>query len=148
MHTIDNICSQNGCSRPRDVKPDGTLYANCAPCRKRRARNQRRARERLRPQGGCSRCAYRKRLPGDFLCARCRADRDDEKELRRIAAEIDAWAAPDREPVFKPSPEDCGVSRWNSRKPREATAAYWSPLPDPKPADPDSYRYHRRFRKC
>ena len=26
-------------------------------------------------QGGCRRCAYRKRLKGDFLCGRCRDDR-------------------------------------------------------------------------
>ena len=70
----------------------------------------------------------------------------EARELRRLAREIDQWAAkPERN--FEPTPEDCGISRWNSRKPREASAAYWSPLPDPKPAEPDAYRYRRKFRR-
>ena len=64
-------------------------------------------------QGGCRRCAYRKRLPGDFLFARCREDRDAERAQKRQdaldAAVIDEFAAkPDR--ARQPSNLDCGVS--------------------------------------
>ena len=69
-------------------------------------------------EGGCRRCAYRKRLAGDFLCARCREDRDIERGQKRRdaqdAAVIDEFAAkPDR--THEPSNLDCGVSPWNAR---------------------------------
>ena len=41
--------------------------------------------------GSCRRCAYRKRLQGAFLCARCREDRDTERVQKRQDA-IDAAA--------------------------------------------------------
>ncbi len=69
--------------------------------------------ERLGSAGGCCRCAYRKRLEGDFLCQRCREDRDIERARKRqdviAVAAIDALAAqPDR--VHNASNLDCGVS--------------------------------------
>ena len=144
-------CTEKRCERPRGVKTDGTLYAICDPCRERHNRNQRRRSAELRSDGGCSKCAYRPRVEGDYLCAPCRETRDaayaEAKELRRISREIDEWAAkPER--AYEPTPEDCGISRWNSRKPREATAAYWSPNPDPhRELDPDANTYSR-FRRC
>ncbi len=89
-------------------------------------------------EGGCRRCAYRKRLEGDFLCERCREDRDIERAQKRQdaldAAVIDEFAAqPER--VHKTSNLECGISPWNAKPKPEATAAYWSPLPDPKPRE-------------
>ena len=50
------------------------------------------------------------------------------------AAAIDEFAAqPER--VHKASNLDCGLSPWNVRPRAEPTAAYWSPLPDPDPAE-------------
>ncbi len=82
--------SLKGCRRPAAVKKDGTFAASC-----------RRRRAALAAEGGCRRCAYRKRLEGDFLCARCREDRDIERAQKRQdaidAAAIDEFAAkPDR----------------------------------------------------
>ena len=48
-------------------------------------------------EGGCRRCAYRKRAEGDFLCGRCREDRDIERAQKRRdaldAAAIEEFAA-------------------------------------------------------
>ncbi|MCY4011373.1 MAG: hypothetical protein OXG82_01515 [Gammaproteobacteria bacterium] len=106
-------------------------------------------------EGGCHRCAYRKRLEGDFLCERCRQDRDIERGQKRRdaidAAVIDEFAArPDR--AHEPSNLDCGISPWNARPKPEPSAAYWSPLPDPEPREErewaksiydDGRRFHR-----
>jgi len=138
---------RNRCSNRRDEKPDGTLYAQCRSCRERTKRR----RAELVAAGGCVKCGYRQRADGDTHCPSCRIAKDahnaEARELRRLAREIDEWAAKPEPRRFEPSAEDCGISRWNSRKPREATAAYWTPLPDPKPAEPDAYRYRRKFRR-
>ena len=129
-------CAQHGCTRPAARKPDGGWYASCQPCLDRRAASCRRRRRALVAEGGCRRCGYRKRLKGDFLCQRCRDDRDGERAQKRRdaidAAAIDEFAVkPDR--AHEPSNLDCGVSPWNSRPKPEPSAAYWSPLPDPVP---------------
>ena len=50
------------------------------------------------------------------------------------AAVIDEFAAqPDK--VHRASNLDRGISPWNARRRKEATAAYWSPLPDPEPRE-------------
>ncbi len=144
-------CTEKRCGRPRGVKADGTLYAICDPCRERHNRNQRRRSSVLRARGGCSKCAYRPHVEGDYLCAPCRETREAEyaeaKELRRISHDIDEWAAkPERK--YEPTPEDCGISRWNSRKPREANARYWSPNPDPHRELGPEWDTYRRFRRC
>ena len=71
-------------------------------------------------------------------CERCREDRDIERAQKRRdardAAAIDEFAAgPDR--AHEPSNLDCGISPWNARPKPQATAAYWSPLPDPEPRE-------------
>ena len=129
-------CVQPRCSRKVAIKKDGTPARSCQRCLDRRAASCRRRRKALTAEGGCRRCAYRKRLAGDFLCERCREDRDIERAQKRQdaidAAAIDDFAArPDR--AHEPSNLDCGISPWNARAPREASAAYWSPLPDPVP---------------
>ena len=95
-------------------------------------------------EGGCRRCAYRKRLEGDFLCPRCREDRDIDRDQKRPdaidAAAIDEFAAqPER--VHKASNLDCGLSPWNARPKPEPTVAYWSPLPDPEPKSAQEWRH-------
>ena len=105
-------------------------------CRRRRAA--------LGAEGGCSRCAYRKRLAGDFLCARCREDRDIERAQKRQdaidAATVDDFAAkPDT--VHRASNLDMGLSPWNARPAPESSAAYWSPLPDPAPKQSELWRW-------
>ena len=129
-------CSQRGCRRPCAVKANGDFAASCQPCLDRRAASCRRRRGALSAEGGCSRCAYRKRLRVDFLCARCREHRDIERAQKRQdaidAAAIDEFAAkPDR--AHRASNLDIGVSPWNARPRPEPSAAYWSPLPDPEP---------------
>ena len=94
-------CAQPRCTKPASRKPDGSYWKSCDPCRIRRAKSCKRRREALVAKGGCRRCAYRKRLEGDFLCARCREDRDIERAQKRQnaldAAVIDEFAAkPDR----------------------------------------------------
>ena len=85
-------------------------------------------------EGGCRRCAYRKRLEGDFLCDRCRAEREESRRNALDAAVIDEVAAkPDM--AHNPSNLDCGISPWNARPKPEPSAAYWSPLPDPEPRE-------------
>ena len=108
-------------------------------------------------QGSCRRCAYRKRLEGDFLCERCREDRDVERAQKRQdaidAAAIDEFAAqPER--VHKASNLDCGVSPRNARPKPEPSAAYWSPLSDPEPKSEQLWRQSPlsdsgwRYRRC
>ena len=131
-------CSQRRCRKPVHIKKNGEYAKSCAGCLARRAASCRRRRAHFIAQGGCRRCAYRKRLEGDFLCARCREDRDLERAQKRQdaidAAAIEEFAAkPDK--AHRASNLDIGISPWNSRPAPEATAAYWSPLPDPDPAE-------------
>ncbi|MDE0453573.1 MAG: hypothetical protein OXI90_17635 [Gammaproteobacteria bacterium] len=122
-------CSLKRCRRPAALKKDGTFAHACQPCLDRRAASCRRRRAALAAEGGCRRCAYRKRADDDFLCARCRKDRNAERAQKSRdaldAAVIDEFAAkPDR--AHEPSNLDCGVSPWNVRPKPQATAAYWS----------------------
>ena len=132
-------CVQRRCRRPAAIKKNGQPAKSCQKCLDRRSASCRRRRAALGAEGGCSRCAYRKRLDGDFLCARCRADRDIERAQKRQdamdAAAIDEFAAqPDR--MHRASNLDLGVSPWNAARPKlEPSAAYWSPLPDPEPRE-------------
>ena len=132
-------CVQRGCTRPASIKADGEYAKSCKPCRIRRAKSCKRRRKALIAQGGCRRCAYRKRLAGDFLCQRCRDERDAERAQKRQdaidAATIDQFAAkPDK--AHRASNLDLGVSPWNAERPKpEPSAGYWSPLPDPDPAE-------------
>ena len=129
-------CSMKRCRKPAAIKKNGEYAKCCQPCLDRRAASCRRRRKALTARGGCRRCAYRKRLQGDFLCARCRDDRDIERAQKRRdaldAAVIDEFAAkPDK--VHRASNLDCGISPWNARPAKEPSAGYWSPLPDPIP---------------
>ena len=131
-------CCQPRCKRPASLKANGEYAKSCEPCRIRRAKSCKRRRAALVAQGGCRRCAYRQQLEGDFLCQRCRDDRDIERAQKRQdakdAAVIDEFAAqPDR--AHRASNLDMGISPWNGRQKREASAAYWSPLPDPEPRE-------------
>ena len=148
-------CCHKRCKNTVAIKRDGTPATACQRCLDRRAASCRRRRAHFVAKGGCRRCAYRKRAPGDFLCARCREDRDIERVRRREdaidAAAIDEFAArPER--VHNASNLDRGVSPWNPRPKPQPTAAYWSPLPDPEPKPPrdrrwspfaDGWRYQR-----
>ena len=131
-------CQHKRCSRKVAIKKDGTPAKACSRCLTRRAASCRRRRTALVAQGGCRRCAYRKRLEGDFLCERCREDRYIERAQKRQdavdAAAIDEFAAkPDR--AHRASNLDIGVSPWNARPKPEPSSAYWSPLPDPEPRE-------------
>ncbi|MCY3811509.1 MAG: hypothetical protein OXH15_06925 [Gammaproteobacteria bacterium] len=137
-------CAQPRCNKPASRKPDGGYWKSCDSCRIRRAKSCKRRRQALVAEGGCRRCAYRKRQQGDFLCQRCREDRDIERAQKRQdaldAAAIDEFAAkPDR--AHEPSNLDCGVSPWNARAKPEPSAAYWSPLPDPEPKSEQLWRH-------
>ena len=137
-------CSQRRCRKPVHIKKNGEYAKSCAGCLARRAASCRRRRAALGAEGGCSRCAYRKRLAGDFLCARCREDRDIERAQKRQdaidAAAIDEFAAkPDT--VHRASNLDMGLSPWNARPAPESSAAYWSPLPDPAPKQSELWRW-------
>ena len=148
-------CRHTRCRNKVAVKRDGTPAHACQRCLDRRAASCRRRRAALVAEGGCRRCAYRKRLEGDFLCERCRSDRDVERAQRRQdaldAAAVDEFAdGPER--AREPSNLDCGVSPWNARPKPEPSAAYWSPLPDPEPRGErewarsihdDGRRFHR-----
>ena len=148
-------CSLKRCHRPAAIKKDGTFAHACQRCLDRRAASCRRRRSALVAEGGCRRCAYRKRLEGDFLCQRCRDERDVERAQKRRdaidAAAIDEFAAkPDK--AHRASNLDIGVSPWNGRAKPEPSAAYWSPLPDPEPREErewarplfdDGWRYRR-----
>ena len=136
-------CKHKRCHNKVAIKRDGTLAHACQNCLDRRARSCKRRRAALVAEGGCRRCAYRKRLEGDFLCRRCRDERDIERAQKRQdaidAAAIDEFAAqPER--VHKASKLDCGVSPWNGRPKPEASAAYWSPLPDAEPKSEQTWR--------
>ena len=138
------VCKHKRCRNKVAIKRDGTPAHACQPCLDRRARSCKRRRTALVAEGGCRRCAYRKRLPGDFLCQRCRDDRDSqhaqERQDDRDAAALDAFAAqPER--VHKASDLDCGISPWNARPAPEPSAAYWSPLPDPEPKADQDWRW-------
>ena len=138
------VCQHKRCHRPVAVKRDGIPAKACARCLTRRAQSCRRRRAALVAEGGCRRCSYRKRLAGDFLCGRCREDRDIERAQKRQdaidAAVIDAFAAqPDR--AHRASNLDMGVSPWNGRPKAEPSAAYWSPLPDPEPLESQEWRW-------
>ena len=148
-------CVQPRCSKPASLKANGEYAKSCDSCRIRRAKSCKRRRRILVAQGGCRRCAYRKRLPGDFLCERCRDDRDAERAQKRQdaidAAAIDEFAAkPDK--AHRASNLDMGVSIWNARPPRESSAAYWAPLPDPVPKQEREWEHSLwdsgRFRRC
>jgi len=106
-------CQQPRCNGTVCLKRDGTPAKSCRRCLTRRAASCRRRRRALTAEGGCRRCAYRKRLEGDFLCQRCRDDRDIERAQKRQdardAAVIDEFAAkPER--AHEPSNLDCGIS--------------------------------------
>jgi len=106
-------CAHKRCRNKVAIKSDGIPAHACQNCLDRRARSCKRRRTALVAEGGCRRCAYRKRLEGDFLCQRCRDDRDIERGQRRQdaidAAAIDEFAAkPDT--VHSASNLDCGVS--------------------------------------
>ena len=68
------------------------------------------------------------------------------------AAAIDEFAAkPDK--AHRASNLDVGVSIWNARPPRQSSAAYWAPLPDPIPKkdrlwEQSIFDDGRRFRRC
>ncbi len=137
-------CQQRRCKRPCAVKANGEWARSCQKCLDRRAASCRRRRAAKTAEGGCSRCAYRQRLAGDFLCQRCRDDRDRGRAQKRQdaidAAAIDELAAqPER--VHKASNLDLGISPWNGRPAPEASAAYWSPLPDPEPPSEQGWRW-------
>ena len=148
-------CVQPRCRKPASLKANGEYAKSCDACRIRRAKSCKRRRAALVAEGGCRRCAYRKRLEGDFLCLRCREDRDAERAQKRQDAKdsavIDEFAAkPDR--AHRASNLDMGVSPWNARPPREPSAGYWAPLPDPVPKQEreweqsmydDGRRFHR-----
>ena len=144
-------CKHKRCRNKVAVKRDGTLAHACQRCLDRRAASCKRRRAALVADGGCRRCAYRKRAVGDFLCERCRGERDVERTQKRQdaldAAAIDEFAA-QPEGVHKVSSLDCGVSPWNARKPREANASYWSPNPDPNRVLDPEWDTYRRFRRC
>ena len=82
-------CSQPRCKRPCAVKANGDFSVSCQPCLDRRAASCRRRRAALVAEGGCRRCAYRKRLEGDFTLpavprrARCRARAEAAGRHRR-----------------------------------------------------------------
>ena len=131
-------CVQPRCRKPASLEANGEYAKSCESCRIRRAKSCKRRRAALVAEGGCRRCAYRQRLKGDFLCQRCRDDRDAERAQKRQdaidAAAIDEFAAkPDK--AHRASNLDMGVSIWNARPKRQASAAYWSPLPDPEPVE-------------
>lgn len=150
------LCSQRRCKRPVDVKKNGDFAKSCRRCLRRRAASCKRRRQFLTARGGCRRCAYRKRLAGDFLCQRCREERNVERAQKRQdardAAVIDEFAAkPER--LHRASNLDLGISPWNARRRPEASAAYWSPLPDPEPVEEREWAHspfddERRFRRC
>ena len=137
-------CKLKRCHRPAAVKKDGTFARACQRCLHRRAASCRGRRAALDAEGGCRRCSYRKGVEGDFLFPRCREERDIERAQKRQdaidAAAIDEVAAqPER--VHKASNLDCGISPRNARPKPEPTAAYWSPLPDPKPKSTQEWRH-------
>ena len=144
-------CRHTRCRNKVAVKRDGTPAHACQRCLDRRAASCKRRRAALVADGGCRRCAYRKRAEGHFLCERCREARNAERDRKRRdaldAAAIDEFAA-QPEGVHRTSALDCGVSPWNARRPREANASYWSPNPDPNRVLDPEWDTYRRFRRC
>ena len=143
LHTGLAECAHKRCRNRVAIKGNGTPAHACQNCLERRARSCKRRRAALVAEGGCRRCAYRKRAEGDFLCERCREDRDIERAQKRQdaldAAVIDKFAAqPDK--VHKASNLDRGVSPRNAKPKKEASAAYWSPLPHPEPKSEQLWR--------
>ncbi len=137
-------CQHRRCKRKVAIKRDGTPAKACQRCLDRRAASCRRRRAAKVAEGGCRRCAYRNRLEGDFLCARCREERDIERAQKRQdaidAAAIDEFAAkPER--AHRASSLDMGISPWNGRRAPEPSAAYWAPLPDPAPKQSELWRW-------
>ena len=61
-------CAQPRCTKPASRKPDGGYWKSCDSCRTRRAASCKRRRAALVAEGGCRRCAYRKRrtLPSTY----------------------------------------------------------------------------------
>ena len=148
-------CSQRRCRNKVAIKANGEPARSCARCLTRRAASCRRRRAALVAEGGCRRCSYRKRAAGDFLCGRCRLDRNAERAQKRRdaidAAAVDEFAARP-ETAHRTSDLGRGVSPWNARPRPQPTAAYWSPLPDPEPKaeqiwrwSPVNGRLHRRY---
>ena len=137
-------CAMKRCRNKVAIKSDGTPAHACQSCLDRRARSCKRRRAALVAEGGCRRCAYRKRLEGDFLCARCRENRDIERAQKRQdaidAAAIDEFAAKP-EKAHRASSLDMGVSPWNGRRAPVPSAAYWAPLPDPAPKESETWRW-------
>ena len=137
-------CCHKRCKNPVAIKKNGEPAKACRRCLDRRARSCKRRRAHFVALGGCRRCAYRKRLEGDFLCARCREDRNIERAQKHRdaidAATLDGFAAkPDK--VHRASNLDRGVSPWNARSKPEPSPAYWSPLPDPEPKETQEWRH-------
>ena len=106
-------CAHRRCKKKVAIKKNGEPATACASCLERRARSCKRRRKALVAQGGCRRCSYRKRLAGDFLCQRCREDRDTERAQKRQdaidAAAIDEFAAKP-ETAHRASNLDMGIS--------------------------------------
>ena len=88
-------CSQPRCPRKVSFKKNGDLAKSRSRCRERRALSCKRRRAALVAEGGCRRCAYRQRAEGDFLCERCREDRDMPCRIRSMSRSsrlrMDAW---------------------------------------------------------
>ena len=142
-HTLPT-CRHTRCKRKVAIKKDGTPAKSCQRCLDRRAASCRRRRATLTAEGGCRRCAYRKRVEGDFLCQRCRDEHDVERAKKRRdaidAATIDEFAAqPDK--AHDASNLDCGISPWNGRPKSQPSTAYWSPLLDPEPLAEQDWRW-------
>ena len=116
-------CRHTRCKRQVAIKNDGTPAKSCQQCLDRRAASCRRRRAALTAEGGCRRCAYRKRLEGDYLCRRCRDERDVERARKQQdaidAAAIDDFAAqPDR----AHNREQSGLRRLSLERKAEAAA--------------------------
>ena len=120
-------CCHKRCKNPVAIKKNGQPAKACQRCLDRRARSCKRRRAHFVAQGGCRRCAYRKRLEGDFLCQRCRDDRDVERAQKRWdaidAAAIDDFAARP-ETAHRASNSTSALAlgtHARSRKPRQPT---------------------------
>ncbi len=132
-------CCHKRCKNPVAIKKNGEPTKACQRSFDRRARSCKRRRAYfVAPRTAADAAAYRERLPGEFLCERCREDRDIERAQKRQdakdAAAIDEFAArPDR--AHRANNLDIGLSPSNARKNSEASVAYWSPLPDTEPRE-------------
>ena len=152
-------CVQHRCRKPASLKANGEYATSCESCRIRGAQSCKRRRRILVAQGGCRRCAYRKRLEGDFLCQRCRDDRDTER-AQKCQDAIDAFAAkpetaPRQQPGHgrvavdrPPGPESLGsllVAAARSAAQGRADARRLSPLRGRWRWSPYNRRLHRRY---